>query len=170
MNSRSLLRIMLLCVLPLTSTACGWIFTNGPPPNHERLNFFTCSQSRIGPGIDVAWTVGSAIAIATVLTSSEAEFRSNFSSVSRGAAAATYGVWGAATAFSAVSGFKKVSECRAATALLQERLSRPPVTPSAAPSLEAIGLRPPQLFPARRPLDSAPIMLTRPRPEVAPRN
>ncbi len=170
MNSRSLMRIVLLCALPLTSTACGWIFTNGPPANHERLNFFTCSQGRGAPAVDIIWTGISAIAVVTVLTSSDAEFNSNFSEISRGAAAATYGVWGAATAVSGISGLKKVNECRAATALLQERLSRAPVTPSAAPSLEAIGLRPPRLFPARRPLDSAPIMLTRPKPEVSPGN
>ena len=160
MNSRSLVRITLLCVLPLTSMACGWLFVNGPPPNHERLNFFTCTQSRGAPGIDAVWTGALALIIATVLVSSDAEVES----FSKGGVVAIYGPWGAATALSAVSGFKKVNQCRDATALLQERLSRTADTPSATPSLEALGWRPPQLLPVRSPLDSAPITLPRPKP------
>jgi hypothetical protein len=169
MNSRSLVRITLLCVLPLTSMACGYLFVNGPPPNHERLNFFTCTQSRAAPGIDAVWTGGVAIIIVSVLVSSDAEVETSFGN-SKGAVVAIYGPWGAATALSAVSGFKKVNQCRNATALLMERLSRPPDTPSATPSLGALGWRPPLLSPVSDPLDPAPITSPRPKPEASPGN
>ena len=166
MNSRSVVRITLLCALPLTSAACGWIFVNAPPANHERLNYFTCTQSRAAPGIDIVWTGLSAFGVLTVLESSEFEVERDLG-VSKNAAAGTYAVWGAMTGLSAVSGFKKVNQCRAATALLLERLSRTPGTPSATPSLEALGWRPPQLLPVRSPLDSALIRLPRPKPEAS---
>ena len=169
MNSRSLVRITLLCVLPLTLTACGWLFVNGPPPNHERLNFFTCTQSRLAPGIDLVWTGITAIAVVGVLSSSNAEIERDLG-LSKGAAAGVYAGWGALTAVSGVSGLKKVSECRNATALLLERLSRPPDTPSATPSLGALGWRPPLLSPVSGPLDPAPITSPRPKPEASPRN
>ena len=169
MSTQSMLRIALLCVLPLTSTACSWILVHAPPPDHERLVFFTCSRSRAVPVVDLLAAGITAGYVAWVLTLSETEVASRYTR-SKGGIVTTNTVFGAMTGVSAISGFKKVSECRAATALLQERLTSTPVTPSAAPSLEAIGLRPPPLFPARRPLDSAPIMLTRPKPEVAPRN
>ncbi len=167
MNSRSVVRITLLCALPLTSTACGWIFVNAPPPNHERLNFFTCTQSRAAPGIDIVWTGLMAITTVAVLASSDFEAETD---LSKGAGVAIYGGWGAITGLSAVSGFKKVDQCRAATALLMERLSGTPDTPSSTPSLEALGWRPPQLFPIGSPLDLAPIRSPRPKPEASPGN
>ena len=148
MSIRALLRITLLCVFFLMPTACGWIFANGPPPNHERLNFFTCSQSRAAPAIDAIWTVLMAAIVVSTLASSEAQVRSDFNT-SKGAVVAVYGTWGAATGLSAASGFKKVNQCRDATALLMERLSRAADTPSATPRLEALAWRPPQLFPVR---------------------
>ena len=169
MNSRSLVRITLLCVLPLTSTACGWIFVYGPPPNHERLNFFTCSQGRVAPSIDLVWTGLTVLGIVTVLAASDAEVESNFG-YGKGPAAGIYAGWGAVTGLSAASGFKKVNQCRAATALLLERVNRPADTPSATPSLEALAWRPPQLFPVRSPPDLAPIRLPRPKPKASPGN
>ena len=169
MNTRSLVRITLLCGLPLTSTACGWIFVNGPPPNHERLNFFTCTQSRVAPGVDLVWTGLTAIGVVMVLSSSELEVDRDLG-VSKAVGVGIYAGWGAATALSAVSGFKTVNQCRNATALLMERLSRPPDTPSATPSLGALGWRPPLLSPVSDPLDPAPITSPRPKPEASPGN
>ena len=146
MRTRTLLKITLLCVSFLMPTACGWIFVNGPPPNHERLNYFTCTQSRVAPGIDLVWTGFALLGVVTVLAASDAEVESHFG-YGKGPAAGIYAGWGAVTGLSAVSGFKKVNQCRDATALLLERLSRTPDTPSATPSLKALGWRPPQLLP-----------------------
>ncbi len=164
MNSRSLVRIALLCVLPLTFTACSWIFVNEPPPNHERLNFFTCTQSRAAPGLDMVWTGVTAATAVFVLADSQ------YDGSGRGALAATYLGWGALTGLSAAAGFKKVNQCRDAIALLAERLNRTPDTSSLTPSPEALGWRPPQLFPVDSPLDLAPIKSPRPKQEASPGN
>ena len=167
MSTRALLRITLLCVFFLMPTACGYLFVNGPPPNHERLNFFTCTQSRVMPGIDALWTAGSALVIVGVLSGWETNVQRE-QGVGKGAVVAIYGSWGAATALTAASGFKKVNQCRTATALLMERLSPAPDAASATPSLEALAWRPPQLFPVHSPLNLAPIKLSRPKPEASP--
>lgn len=169
MNSRSLVRITLLCVLPLTSMACGYIFVNGPPPNHERLNFFSCTQSRLAPGVDALWTGAVALVIVSVLASSDAEVESNFG-FGKGGVVLVYGPWGIATGLSAASGFKKVGQCRDATALLQERLTRSADADSATPSPEALVWRPPLLFPVAGPLGLAPITLPGPTPKASPGN
>ena len=169
-NSRSLVRITLLCVLPLTSTACAWILVNGPPPNHERLNFFTCSQSRVTPGLDLVWSGFMVLGAVAVLAASDAEVERDFGYGNKGLAIGTYAGWGVLTGLSAASGFKKVGQCRDATALLMERLSRPPETPSATRSLEALVWRPPQLFPTLSSLDFTPIRLRRPKPKSSPGN
>ena len=162
MSTRALLRITLLCVFFFMPTACGYLFVTGPPPNHERLNFFLCTQSRVMPGIDALWTVGSAGVVISVLSGWETNVQRE-QSVGKGTAVAVYGAWGAATALTAASGFKKVNQCRTATALLMERLSPAPDAGSATPSLEALAWRPPQLFPVRSPLNLAPPKLPRPK-------
>ena len=112
------------------------------------------------PGIDALWTLASAGVVISVLSGWETNVQRE-QGVGKGATVAVYGVSGAATALTAASGFKKVNQCRTATALLMERLSSAPDAASATPTLEALAWRPPQLFPVRSPLNLVPPKLPR---------
>lgn len=43
--------IALLLTMPL-ATSCSAVFSTPPPPNHESLPYFTCSDSYVLPGVD----------------------------------------------------------------------------------------------------------------------
>lgn len=95
---------------------CGFIFTKGPPSGHETMNYFSCSEGRVGPTLDLVWAglnlVGAAAANSDVYSSSE------YSPGQIRAIGLTEGViWGASGLF----GYKKVSRCLDAKQQLADR-------------------------------------------------
>ena len=44
-----------LLLLPISICACGFIFSHGPPDGHERMDYFSCTESNAGPIIDAIW-------------------------------------------------------------------------------------------------------------------
>ena len=165
MSIRALLRITLLCAFFLTSTACGWVFVNGPPPNHESLPFFTCTQSKTWPILDVVWGGLAVISGIDALASSDEAFAGNNDRVATGVA---YLAWGVASGFSARSGFNKVNECRAAYAGLAQRLVGDADALQQASDLSTPSWRPPQLPPVRSPFSRVPASFPSPQPRTLP--
>jgi len=39
-------RAALLSLLPLVTAGCSFIFVNGPPPGHQELAYFTCTDTK----------------------------------------------------------------------------------------------------------------------------
>ena len=149
MSIRALVRIMLSCAFFLTSTACGWAFVNGPPPNHESLPFFTCTQSKTWPILDVVWGGLVVISGVSFLAMSDEEFARNYRSSDRVTTGVVGLAWGVASGFSARSGFNKVNECRAAYAGLAQRSVGDAL--QQASDLSTASWRPPQLPPTSFP-------------------
>jgi len=149
MTIRALLRIMLLCAFFLTSTACSWAFVNGPPPNHESLPFFTCTQSKTWPILDVVWGGAAFLSGVSVLAMSDEEFANSGSDGDRVTTGVVGLAWGVASGFSARSGFNKVNECRAAYAGLAQRSVGDAL--QQASDLSTASWRPPQLPPTSFP-------------------
>lgn len=151
MSIRALLRITLLCAFFLTSTACGWVFVNGPPPNHESLPFFTCTQSKTWPILDVVWGGAAFLSGVSVLAMSDEEFANSGSDGDRVTTGVVGLAWGVASGFSARSGFSKVNECRAAYAGLVQRSVGDADALQQASDLSTASWRPPQLPPTSFP-------------------
>jgi hypothetical protein len=44
-----------LVLLALSTSACGFIFSHGPPEGHENMEYFSCTESNAGPIVDIVW-------------------------------------------------------------------------------------------------------------------
>ncbi len=47
--------ICLLGALTIATSGCGLIFSHAPPEGYEEMDHFTCTESNVGPIIDVIW-------------------------------------------------------------------------------------------------------------------
>jgi len=173
-------QLLWIAVLTHVFSGCSYLFVTAPPDNHERLNYFDCTQGNGLPVIDTV--LGGIYALASVgeLSGRGASQSTSQTFESVGAPLVLAGLFAA----SAVSGFGKTSDCRMARTKLMVRLDQmrvmqpypPPATPdpwlSADPPFAA-PLAPPgpapraaPPAPARRPEPSAPTE-TPPAPETA---
>ncbi len=107
--------VALLGLLPMATGACGFIFSHAPPQGHDQMEYFTCTESKTGPILDVIVSGLSVFAAAGAATIDDPDF-------DRGATIGGYivavGLWGSA----AVVGFNKTNRCREAKRALMERL------------------------------------------------
>ena len=147
-----------LCAALLTvSAGCSFAFVDGPPTNHRKLPFFSCTTSNTLPIVDLV--IGGALAASSVGVIDGSGSGSNTT------ATVAVAVGEAALfAASAIYGFNKTSACRDASA---ELLGRLPPTPGYAPAY-APGYPPPQ--PAYDPWLSPPpgAFAAPPQPPAAP--
>ena len=92
-------------------SGCSFIFSEGPPPNHQQLPYFDCSTSYAPPVLDTIWGGLNGIGALTALGTSEAEWQSNNTS-DRSTVIAVGLIWLAVSGASAVYGYQKVGACR----------------------------------------------------------
>jgi hypothetical protein len=124
-------RLSLPGLLILTSTACSLAFVKGPPDDHQEMEFFQCTESRVLPILDVVGAGTSIIGAATAEDDPGLfEEDGQLFALSREANIAVNVVLGAAFSASALLGFKRVSACRAATEELRHRLTVGPPQPT----------------------------------------
>lgn len=151
MNSRFLLRIALLCAIPLAFTACGRAFVQAPPPNHESMASFTCTNSNTLPMLDAIWGGMNLAAAASAISKSEYDFARDYPDIDRNTAIAGSLAFGVLGVLAARTGSRKVKDCRAALDALSQRQS------DAADAVsEEQSWRPPMLLPVRSPLKGPP--------------
>ena len=117
--------IRLVLCLPLLTAAsgCGFIFTKGPPPGHEQLEYIPCTESDAGPILDLVWG-GLNVVGAVVIASSPDQYENPDFAIASGLG------WGVLSGFSAASGFKKVSACKGARQALAQRQAARGMTPA----------------------------------------
>lgn len=128
-------RLLATGLLALSLSGCGFLLTNGPPPGHEQLVSFSCTDDNAGPVLDIVWgslNVLGALAIA----SDRAAYDNPDLSIASGLA------WGLFSGFSAATGFKKTRDCRQALAQLAAR------SPAAAPPPDTLAIQAVVLTPA----------------------
>lgn len=123
------MRLAQIAVVPLATSACGFAFTSGPPPSHQQMARFTCTESDAGPILDVV-TAGLQGVVAVLADDT------------RGATMSLG--YGALYAASAYTGFKKTSDCRDAQRLAAQRRMLPQEPPSHEPEERPTGERPVQ--------------------------
>jgi hypothetical protein len=127
--------------LLLVNSACGFVLTQAPPQGHERLPYFSCTQSNAGPIIDVIW--GGLNILGALAASGDPN--SAYYSNNRGQVVAVGLAWGVVSGSSAIVGFGKTSRCRTAMRQLAERQMHGLVgvpSPQADSSVVALAIAP----------------------------
>lgn len=111
-------RLFLYLPLLAAASGCGFLFVNGPPADHERLEYISCTESDAGPILDIVWG-GLNVVGALTIASSPSDYENPDLAIASGL------TWGVVSSFSAASGFKKTSACkRARQALAQRQAAR----------------------------------------------
>ncbi len=118
-RSLSHLTILLLGVTPFALGACGLLFTHGPPPEHEHLDYFTCTESNTGPILDVVWGALNLVGAAAIAGNPD-----QYDNPDQAEASGV--IWGLVSGVSAGVGFDKTSKCIAAKRKLAERRAKAP--------------------------------------------
>lgn len=125
---------LLVALAAFGSPGCGFIITNGPPADHATMPYFSCTESKAGPILDVVWA-GLNLAGTAVVAANPGDYRDETLTIAGGIG------WGVLSTASAVTGFKKVSRCREAK--LEWALRRgDSVPPAAEPPSLRLGIPP----------------------------
>jgi len=122
----------LALTLTMPQMGCSFIFTEGPPPNHEQMPYFDCSTSYAPPVLDSIWAGLNGFGAILALATSEAEWQRE-RDVDRKVAIISGLLWLGLSGASAMYGYREVGACKAATQQLMLRLGRPPGAPQSWP-------------------------------------
>jgi len=114
-------RVAAILLLPL-SASCGFILSHGPPAGHERMEYFSCTESNSGPIMDIIWG-GLNLALYLAFASDPTP------DVSRGGAIAVGLAWGVFSGSAAGVGFNKSKKCRVAKQQWAQRRAQGGVVP-----------------------------------------
>jgi len=115
--------VVMLGLLPLLLTGCGFVFSHGPPTGHEQMPAFSCTESNAGPTLDIVWA--SLNVLGALAAASDPSAYDNSGQI------VAVGVgWGVFSSFAAASGYNKSKQCRHALQQLAQRNARPTDVPS----------------------------------------
>lgn len=107
----------LVAFLSVGMSACGFIFSHGPPDGYEQMSSFDCTTENTGPILDLVWA-GLNVAGALAASSNPQTY------TDPGQIEAVGLSWGVVSSISAGVGFSKSSRCRAAKLDLSQREGR----------------------------------------------
>src|SRR6185436_14023199 len=106
--------VLMLGLISLLLSGCGFLISKGPPTGHEQMLSFSCTESNAGPTIDIVWAALNVLGAAAAASEPDAyENAGQIVAVGIG--------WGVLSSFSAASGYKKSKECRHALQQLAQR-------------------------------------------------
>jgi hypothetical protein len=154
-------------VLIASLSGCSFAFVNGPPPHHEQIPAFDCTESRVAPVLDTVFAALQVLNFALAAGSTDQQWSDDFNGnppISRGAAVPLYAVLTAVATASAVYGYSKTGSCREALEAARNRARGTNVGPQAPGP-------PPPLGPPGVPPGTAvppPVMLPPPAPPPSP--
>lgn len=105
---------VLLTLLTIGTSGCGFIFVNGPPENHQKMEYFNCTESEVGPILDGIWA-GLNAAGATTAAINPDEYENSGAIITSGL------IWTGVSGAASIVGQNKVNDCRNAKRALAER-------------------------------------------------
>jgi hypothetical protein len=115
---------LLVWVLVASLSGCSFAFVIGPPPRHEELPAFDCTESRVAPVLDTVFTALQALNVAVVASITDQRWSDAFNGkppFDRGTAVPLYIALTAVGAFSAYYGYSRTSDCRDALEAARHR-------------------------------------------------
>jgi hypothetical protein len=143
------MNLRVLAVLTSLTSGCSFIFSSGPPAQHEQMPYFDCTSTFGLPVADGVFALGGAVAAGTTLSQSEAEYKlKNDNKGNRNAAAGINIAMAAVFAASAIYGIVQANRCDTAKGQLRGRIMTPILTPPLRPPVPALPPPPPLPAPA----------------------
>ncbi len=106
--------VALLVLLPMTTGACGFLFSHAPPEGYEQMDYFSCTEGNVGPALDIVWA--SLNLVGAMMAASNPDTYENSDQI-----IAVGLSWAIVSGISAGVGFSKSKKCRAAKRQLAER-------------------------------------------------
>jgi hypothetical protein len=130
-------RIVLVLALALSVGGCSFVFVSGPPPQHEQLPYFSCTESRVAPILDLVFGILQGANFLFAAGSSDERWAENFDGdppIQRTTAIPIYAAVALLSAGGAYYGFTRTAACRDAKARAMLRthngnFGQPPVWP-----------------------------------------
>ena len=144
-RSRSL-QLALTCFALATSTGCGFIFSKGPPPGHEQMDYFTCTETNTGPILDIVW--GGLNLLGALSIASDPDTYEETYGVDASTGIVIGLAWTGVSTVSAATGFSRSKKCRDAKLQLAQRQAQyrsgaVPPTSTEAVLVQSVVLSPP---------------------------
>jgi Big-like domain-containing protein len=112
---RTSIRVMCVALLPAVMGGCGFVFTHGPPANHEQLDYIPCTEGNTGPILDVVW--GALNLVGSIALATDQSYTQEEANQIIAGGVVWAGLYGAAAAV----GFGKTKRCKAARQQLAAR-------------------------------------------------
>jgi len=105
-------------------SGCSFAFVSGPPPHHEELPAFDCTESRVAPVLDTVFAALQVANLAVAASSTDQQWSDTFNGnppINRGTAVPLYIALAAVGSFSAYYGYSKTGDCRQALEAARNR-------------------------------------------------
>lgn len=129
--------VALVALLSVGASACGFIFSHGPPDGYEQMASFDCTTENTGPILDLVWA-GLNVAGALSASANPQDYQNSGQIVAVGLS------WGVVSSISAATGFSKSKACRAAKIQMGQRGLAPHAEPLFGDSVvQAVAVQPP---------------------------
>jgi len=114
-NIRTSIKVTCVALLPAMMGGCGFVFTHGPPANHEQLDYISCTESNAGPILDVVY--GSLNLLGSIAVATDQSYtQEQANQIIAGGV-----VWAGFSTVAAITGFGKTKRCKAARQQLAAR-------------------------------------------------
>jgi hypothetical protein len=118
MSARSVRNLVLIGCLSVLASGCSFAFVNGPPPGHQSLEDFSCTEGMTLPAIDAIWAgVGGVTMVGGLTADPNSGSGDAFKAIAITVGVGSLAVWGV----SALVGFGRVDSCRTARSELALR-------------------------------------------------
>jgi hypothetical protein len=117
----------------LATCGCGFLFSKGPPPGHENMSAFYCTESDVGPVLDFVWAGLNVLGALAIAADPDAYSEAGYdpeATVAIGLA------WGVVSTSAGVVGLGRSKRCREAKLALARRQAQ--MGPSAPGAVSAI--------------------------------
>jgi hypothetical protein len=142
--------VALRALVVLLVGGCSFAFVEGRPAHHERLSYFECTTSRLGPILDTVAAGYFGLAAAVLAGQSEAEqaqYERDNPNVDRETQLGLFTAFAVLGAAGAIWGYVRTQQCRDAKGLMVARL-KPNTWPPVPPPAPVITVPPPATEPA----------------------
>jgi len=108
-------------------SGCSFAFVSGPPPQHEQLPYFSCTESRVVPVLDTIFAVLQGANFIVAASESDERWAENFNGdppISRSSSIPLYAVATLLGVGGAYYGFTRTAACRDARTQAMTRTNR----------------------------------------------